>query len=288
MRRNESWIIKGICILFITFLLPSVVCAAEAPVWVEATGEALMGEIETQKEAKDRARQDARNQAIEKAVGVFIRSHTLVSNAQVADDLIYAAVRGKIKNEKTVFAGWDEKERNLYRVKIKALVEPVYPEKGEGLSVKLSLSKTDLKEGEEVKIFYSVTSDAYIYVFSVAADGSVTLLLPNASTSDNFTRAGKAYQFPQGNSRIRLTALFLPNHRGTFAEERIKIVATKKREPLLSLGFQEGIFQVYDEKSTGMIGDLVRRLNQMDLSDWSQAVAVYRINRLAANSRDMK
>jgi len=37
-----------------------------------------------------------------------------------------------------------------------------------------------------------------------------------------------------------------------------------------------------------MIGDLVRRLNQIDLADWSQAVAVYRINRLAANSRGMK
>jgi len=280
---------KNIFILCsLLLLLPLAGLAAEKPVWVDATGEALMGEIETQKEAKDRARQDARNQAIEKAVGVFIRSHTLVSNSQVADDLIYAAVRGKIRSEKTVSAGWDEKERNLYRIKIRALVEPVYPEKGEGLSVKLSLSKSDLKEGDDVKIFYSVTSDAYVYIFSVAADGSVTLLLPNANTSDNFTRAGQAYQFPQGDSRIQLTAMFLPNHRGTFAEERIKIVATRKKEPLLSLGFKEGIFQVYDEKSTGMIGDLVRRLNQIDLSDWSEAVAVYRINRLAANSRGMK
>lgn len=278
---------KGLLFFFL-LLFPLISLAAEKPVWVDAVGEALMGEIETQKEVKDRARQDARNQAVEKAVGVFIRSHTLVSNAQVADDLIYAAVRGKIKSEKTVSAGWDEKERNLYRVKIKALVEPVYPEKGEGLSVKLSLSKSDLKEGEDVKIFYSVTSDAYVYIFSVAADGSVTLLLPNASTSDNFTRAGKAYQFPPTESRIQLKAMFLPNHRGAQAEERIKIVATRKMEPLLPLGFKEGVFQVYDERSTGMIGDLVRRLNQIDLADWSQAVAVYRINRLAANSRGMK
>src|SRR5512145_1769617 len=128
-----------LCSLLI--LLPSISLAAEKPVWVEATGEALLGEVETQKEIKERARLDARSQAVEKAVGVFIRSHTLVSNAQVADDLIYAAVRGKIVNEKTISAGWDVKERNLYRIKIKALVEPVYPEKGEGLSVKLSLSK---------------------------------------------------------------------------------------------------------------------------------------------------
>ncbi|MRR18122.1 MAG: DUF4384 domain-containing protein, partial [Deltaproteobacteria bacterium] len=249
---------KKIVILLLSLLLiPLAAPAAEKPVWVDATGEALMGEVETQKDVKDRARREARNQAVEKGVGVFIRSHTLVSNAQVADDLIYAAVRGKIKSEKTVSAGWDEKERTLYRVKIKALVEPVYPEKGEGLSVKLSLSRTDLREGDEVKIFYSVTNDAYVYIFSVAADGSVTLLLPNAHMSDNLARKGQAYQFPPGDGRIRLTAMFLPNHQGAFAEERIKIVATRKKEPLLSLGFQEGVFQVYDEKSTGMIGDLV-------------------------------
>ncbi|MEE9911716.1 MAG: DUF4384 domain-containing protein [Deltaproteobacteria bacterium] len=272
---------KNIFILcsLLLLLLPSVSLAAEKPVWVEATGEAILGEVETQKEIKERARQDARSQAVEKAVGVFIRSHTLVSNAQVADDLIYAAVRGKIVSEKTISAGWDVKERNLYRVKIKALVEPVYPEKGEGLSVKLSLSKTDLKEGDDVKIFYSVTSDAYVYIFSVAADGSVTLLLPNASMPDHFTRTGKAYQFPPAESRIQLKAMFLPNHRGAQAEERIKIVATRKKEPLLPLGFQEGIFQVYDEKSTGMIGDLVRRLNQIDLADWSEAVAVYQLKK---------
>ncbi len=35
-----------------------------------------------------------------------------------------------------------------------ASISPVYPEKGEGLSVRLSLSKNRLKEGEEVRIFY--------------------------------------------------------------------------------------------------------------------------------------
>jgi hypothetical protein len=270
---------RKLFVLLILVIFPLISLAAEKPVWVTAEGEALMGEIETQKEAKDRARLDARNQAIEQAVGVFIRSHTLVSNSQVAEDLIYAAVRGKITKEKILFSDWDAQERNLYKIRIKALVEPVYPEKGEGLSVKLSLSKTDLKEGDEVKIFYSVSSDAYVYIFSVAADGSVTLLLPNAHLADNFVRANQAGQFPPAGNPISLKAMFLPGYEGKTAEERIKIIATKKKEPLLSLGFQEGLFQVYNEKSTGMIGDLVRRLNAIDPSDWAQAVAVYQLKK---------
>jgi hypothetical protein len=270
---------RKLIILFIVLAFPLVSLATEKPVWIIAEGEALQGEMDTLKEVKGRARRDAQSKAVEMAVGTFIKSHTLVSNSQVAEDLIYAAVRGKITKEEMIASGWDEKERNLYKVKIKALIEPVYPEKGGGLSAKLHLSKTDLREGEEVKIFYSVSEDAYVYIFSVATDGSVTLLLPNANMPDNFTKAGKAHQFPQADSRIQLKAMFLPNSKESSAEERIKIVATRNKEDLLPLGFKEGIFQGYDEKSTGMISDLVRRLNQIELTDWAEATAVYHLKR---------
>ena len=270
---------RKLIILFIVLVFPSVSLAAERPVWITAEGESLQGEMDTLKEVKDRARRDAQSKAVEMAVGTFIKSHTLVSNSQVAEDLIYAAVRGKITKEEIIFSDWDAKERNLYKVKIKALVEPVYPEKGGGLSAKLHLSKTDMKEGDDVKIFYSVSEDAYVYIFSIAADGSVTLLLPNANMPDNFTRAGKAHQFPQADSRIQLKAMFLPNSKEASAEERIKIVATRQKEELLPLGFREGFFQVYDEKSTGMIGDLVRRLNQIEPTSWTEATALYFLRR---------
>jgi hypothetical protein len=67
----------------------------------------------------------------------------------------------------------------------------------------------------------------------------------------------------------------LPNSKDSSAEERIKIVATRNKEDLLPLGFREGIFQDYDEKSTGMISDLVRRLNQIEPTDWTENTAVY-------------
>jgi hypothetical protein len=266
---------KKFLALFILLIFPLIGLAAEKSVWITAEGESVQGEMDTLKEVKGRARRDAQSKAVEMAVGTFIKSHTLVSNSQVAEDLIYAAVRGKITKEEVLFSGWDVKERNLYKVKIKALIEPVYPEKGGGLSAKLYLSKTDLKEGDDVKIFYSVSEDAYVYIFSIAADGSVTLLLPNANMPDNFTRKGGAHQFPPKDSRIELKAMFLPNSKDTSAEERIKIVATRNKEELLPLGFKEGIFQVYDEKSTGMISDLVRRLNQIELTDWTETTAVY-------------
>src|SRR5512139_1461821 len=123
------------CILL---FLPLTAYAAEQPVWLEAAGTAMQGEHDTLKEVKERARRDAQLRAVEQAVGAFIRSHTLVSNNQVADDLVYASVRGRVKQTEVLSEGWDEKDRSTYRMRLKVLVEPVYPEKGEGISAKLA------------------------------------------------------------------------------------------------------------------------------------------------------
>uniref|UniRef100_A0A7C4EJJ2 DUF4384 domain-containing protein n=1 Tax=Thermodesulfovibrio aggregans TaxID=86166 RepID=A0A7C4EJJ2_9BACT len=266
---------------FIIFILiiSSYSYASEKPVWVEADGEAYMSEIDTPKEVIERAKKDAQTKAIENAVGVFIRSHTLVSNSQLAEDLTYTSVRGKINKIEIIKEGWDVKDRNLYRVKIKALVEPIYPEKSDGFMVKLTLSKYELKEGDGVKIFYKANRDCYVYIFSIATDGSVTLLLPNSIQKDNFAKAEKIYEFPSAEYNIKLKAMFIPNFKGNIAEEKIKLIATKNKEELISLGFKEGIFQVYDAKSTGMISDLVRKLNQLDPDEWTETTTIYIIKK---------
>jgi len=269
---------KFLVVLFF-FWMAAVCWAAEKPITVEADGGAYLGEIDTPKEVIARARMDAQNKAAEKATGVFIKSHTLVSNSQLAEDLIYASVRGKIRKAEILKEGWDKEDRNYYRVKLRALVEPIYPEKGEGIAIKLFLSKADLQEGDAVQVFYQANTDCYVYIFSVATDGSVTLLLPNSGQRDNYIQPGKTYEFPPAGSPVRLKAMLLPDYKGKIAEEKIKVIATKKREDIISLGFQEGMFKVYDASSTGMISDLVRRLNQMEPSAWADATAVYRIRR---------
>jgi hypothetical protein len=73
--------------------------------------------------------------------------------------------------------------------------------------------------------------------------------------------------------------MFLPGFKGKVADERVEVIATRNREEIVSLGFREGMFKVYDSRSTSMISDLVKRLNQLDPSDWTEATAVYRIER---------
>ncbi|MEN6620469.1 MAG: DUF4384 domain-containing protein [Smithella sp.] len=269
--------------LFLTTLIIVLISfpsyATEKPLWVTVTGEAYQGEMETPKEVMQRAKRDAQSKAIEQATGIFLKSHTLVHNSQVADDLIYAAVRGKI-NEMTILnSGWDKQDRNLYKVKIKARVEPIYPEKGNGLMARLNLSKNSLREGQEVKIYYEINNECFVYLFSVAEDGSVTLLFPNSQNQNNKVDGGKAYEFPEPESAVKLKAMFLPNFQGKSANEKIKLIVTKKKENLLPLGFKEGMFQAYDAESTGMISELVKKLNAIEPTEWTEATAEYIINR---------
>jgi hypothetical protein len=44
-------------------------------------------------------------------------------------------------------------------------------------------------------------------------------------------------------------------------------------------GRTERMFKVYDATSTGTISDLVKKLNQLEPADWTEATAVYRIVR---------
>ena len=75
---SETVMKKLFAIIFL-IILPVCSFASEKPVWIEATGETYLGEIDT--EVKERARRDAQKNALEKAVVVFIKSHTLKPTA---------------------------------------------------------------------------------------------------------------------------------------------------------------------------------------------------------------
>ncbi len=266
-------------IAILTLLRFGSASAADEPVWVEAKGEAVLGETESRIEAMKRARMAAELAAIEQAIGSFINSHTLVSNSQVADDLIYASVRGRAEKVEVLSEVWDKGEMFLYTIRIRALIAPVYQDKEEGLKVSANLSRAELRESDEVKLYYKTNADCYVYIFSLAADGSVTLLVPSTFVSENRALAGKVYEFPSEGSRLHLRAMFLPGFTGPEAREKIKVIATRKQEDLIPLGFREGSFSVYDSKSTGMITDLVKRLNTIEPADWTEATVEYVISR---------
>jgi hypothetical protein len=266
---------KTALFLITLILVPVFIFAAEQPVWVNASGEAEGSDLEAPREVCERAKAEAQRSALELAVGTFVRSHTIVSNSQLAEDLIYARVRGRIERMEV-----QKQERspaaNGCRVWIKALVKPVLPAAQDCIQIKAALTRTELREGDEIGIQYQVDRKSFVYLFVIAADNSVTQLLPNSEKRENSAVAKQHYQFPPIGSGTHLKAALLPESKKSGAVERIKIIATKQSEPLLEKGFQEG-FAVYDAQSTGLMSDLLKRLNQLDPADWGEATLEYKI-----------
>lgn len=248
--------------------------ALEQSVVVEATGEAAGSDLESPREVCERAKSEAQRSAIEQAVGTFVRGHTVVSNSQLADDLTYTQVRGKVE-QLTVVS--EARKLNSCIVKVKARIAPQYPDRSAAIQIKAALSRAELREGEELGIQYQANRSGYVYIFVVSADGAVTQLLPNSTIRDNKLLPGSMYFFPPTGSGIRLKAALQQGAKKSGADERIKIVVTKQQELLLERGFQEG-FAVYDAHSTGLISDLLKRLLQLDPTDWGEATLEYRIN----------
>jgi hypothetical protein len=265
-------------VLFVVISSLSLCQAAERltisePVVIEATGEASGSDLDSPREICSRAKTEAQRSAIEQAVGTFIRSHTIVSNGQIAEDLIHAQVNGRIGRLETMH---EERALSRCRVRIRALVYPEFPDAREAIQVKAALSRSLLRAGEDVELQYQVNRNGYVYLFVVAEDGSVTQLLPNSEIRDNRVQAGTSYVFPQRASRIHLKAFLQKDTATTGADERIKIIVTHKPEPLLERGFQEG-FAVFDAGSTALVSDLLKRLSQLPLTDWGEATLEYRI-----------
>lgn len=251
----------------------------EEVICVEAEGKVYFGELDYKKDVEERAKNDARRKAIEKAYGVFIKAKTIVHNAMLLDDLIEKFVRGKKIDEKVISSDCD-KVGSMCRVKMEVCVVEVEPEKGESLNVEVYLSKRELKVGDEVSIIYKCDSDCYVNIFNVSDDGAVTLLFPNKFCKNNFCEKGKTYQFPLDEDKkkgIKLVAKLAKGKEHSI--EKIKIIVTKKDTDIVRLGFKEGIFEVFTAKDTGVITDLILRLSRLDPTEWGEGSFVYEIRK---------
>lgn len=263
-------------ILSCMLILPANSVAAETSIVIETTGEAFGSDMDSPREMFERARSDAQRKALEQATGTFIAAHSVVTNGQLSEDLVHAVVRGKLDKVVEISRERAGKDHNNFIVKIRATVSPVSASSADGIRISAALSKAELLEGDEVRLQYKVSQNAHVYLFVIGADNSVTQLLPNAEISENSAGSGQTYFFPPEGSNIRLKAQLLPESSKTGATEKIKIIATRKEEPLLHGAYKEG-FRTWSARETGLASDLLRRLSQLEAGEWGETTVVYRI-----------
>lgn len=275
-----------ICLLPL-LVMPGGTALAEpaAGVWVTADGMAPFGSDMSLEEVRGKARDEARRNAIEQAVGLFVRGTTVLHNSMITDELVSSMARGVIEEEQWVEEHIEEvsdKRTGLkvavWHSKVKARVRPVRVERRAGFSLRASLNKTVFQDGDEALIKVQSSQPAYLHVFSVTQDGSVTLLLPNRFRADNLFQANQDYIVPDDRLRalgIKLRVL-LPKQ-AKRAMEYIKVIATKKAINLVSDKTPNGVFHTFDGADGGMIRDVVKRLAELEDEDWTETTLPYEV-----------
>lgn len=260
--------------------------AKEEGVWVTVEGVVPFTDEYTISEVKARSRNEARRLAVEKAVGQFIRSSTVVYNYVLAEDLVQSVARGLVVEEQVVEEGVRETSHEsgtkalFYATKLKAKVKRVQAEHNAHFKVQGTLNKTLFQSKDEMQIRVNSSRNAYLYIFNIGQDNSVTVLYPNRFAQDNSVAAGKELVFPDDKLRsVGIVLRVIPPAGAVKATERIKLVAVTHKTDFIKERFKEGVFQVYDGKDTGLITDLLKALAGLDDSEWAESTIAYEVNR---------
>lgn len=131
-------------------------------------------------------------------------------------------------------------------------------------------------EGETIRIFTSVDSDAYVYLFNLNAAGQVTQILPNRLGGSNFLRAGTVRAFPgQGDN-------FVFNVAAPYGQNQVFALASRTELNLSQISdFTSGqaFANVRPSGSEGLAQALSIVVNPVPQQQWNSAVAFFNVVR---------
>lgn len=207
------------------------------------------------------ALQRARSIAIEKAAGLHVQSSTLITNFELAVDMIRTYSSGYIVSEKVEWLPLGQ-----FRSKVDAVPVPEYrvrtisdvyiPQKKiSPLGLSSSLNRSVFRAGESASVNIKVESDVQVAIFNFTADDNVFMLFPNAYDGKNRIGKGHSFSYPPNTSPVQLKTQNLPGHKKD--AEALFVVAMDgdyKREfgllfrPMQAMKFDE-FFRKYAEIS---------------------------------------
>lgn len=256
---------------------------ADEGVWVTCTGRAALHHI-TPEEAKAKALEEARRDAVEQVCGVRLQGETLVQNARLASDFIHAIsyghvvdVRDTVWTTEQVQVRPNEPPSITYIVTLRARVAQERGEPDPAFSVSLTLNRTAFEAGDEMALTLSATQDCHVTVLNIGADDTVRVLLPNVVRKECRLKAEETLTFPgptEQGAGLHLRVYPLPGHRED--AEVVKVIATRSFVPFGDGAKVAGGFGVLGTPAFALT-DLARRLVSVPMQDRAEATATYRV-----------
>ena len=157
---------------------------------------------------------------------------------------------------------------NVYQQKFESL-NP-FESSGLTLSARLDQDPACYPAGSHMKIIVENEAAVHLYVFNLAADGTVTILFPNKFMPDSFWPK-RYFVFPPSDLPENLILKVEPLHQNETTRESIKIVASKKP---MDFGFLPiPLNHIYAGAKGGDLSKLLEVLSQSN--GWAEVTLDY-------------
>lgn len=203
-------------------------------------------------EARSKAMQQARLNAIEQNCGVHLQSESMIKDFMLSGDFIRSLSYGQVIEEKIVKesvkieqAAIDQPPHLTYQVEMQLAVLCEQGQPDPAFRLSLESAKKTFVSGEEMVLSVQSTQDCYLTLVNFASDNKVYILMPSALLKESFLPAQTKLEIPteaQRSAGIHLSMAVLPGQ--SRSSEVILAVATKKKIDFLDEIKIEGGFGV--------------------------------------------
>lgn len=129
--------------------------------------------------------------------------------------------------------------------------------------------------GEEIRIGVRVDRDAFVYLFSIQPDGSVTQILPNRFSDDNYLRAGETRTYPPQDA-----GYVFNTEPPTGLSKVVAVASTRELDTRELARFQDdAAFATSDIGESGFQSAFRIVVNPVPQSGWVTATTYYEVTR---------
>ena len=256
--------------------------------WIEAEGEAQVINI-TPEEARRRALQKAREQAISFAVGVDVRAHSLLVTREEEDlheaflALSEQTSAGRIVEERSV--EWqtftlpgNPLPTSIYRARVQVQVDEEKGSPDPDFKVRVALNKEQFYAGEAMRLAITATKRCYVTVFNLTAVDTVIVLLPHAYRQARLVDPGDTLWIPDAEEQAMGIHYRVSLPAGQqVTTEMIKVVATKE-EYTFGQGLPS-VRAIYNQVPTrqAALVELMHWLVQIQRDQRAEAAVMYEV-----------
>ncbi len=250
--------------------------------WVEAWGEARVEGI-TPEEAKAKALQAARGEAIASVVGIEVRNldyRALEEGGQSFRDVFLSFSRqtsfGQVVDQRRL--EWSECKipvpgRSLpitvYRARTEVKVEPQEGRPDPGFAVEVTPNKETFTDGERMQLEITATKPCHVTVLNITADTAV-VILPHEHRPASYVGPGDTLRVPDEDEKAMGISYPVTVPEGwTQAAERILVIATRTERPLGGGWRRTGHHNQVPTRKAALV-QLMRWLVQVPREEWAE------------------